>query len=45
MSAALANLNRRILAGAEFPDACIAVAFTFKVRPEALRAAHDEQWA
>jgi len=45
MSDALADLNRRILAGAEFPDACVAVAFAFKVRPVLLRDAYDAQWA
>lgn len=39
----LSNLNRRIEAGEEFPDACWAVSSRENVPYERLQAAYDEQ--
>lgn len=40
---ALANLNRRIEAGEEFPDACWAASVRENVPYEKLQAAYDEE--
>ena len=45
LEAALAELQRMIRAGREFPDACAAAAMNHKVDHDALRRAYDDACA